>query len=320
MITGEKTALVFDIQRWSLHDGPGIRTVVFLKGCSLGCAWCSNPESQAKYAEIAYFQESCILCGNCIKNCPYNAIILEKGKLKIDFNICRKHCYSERNLDFPCVSECYAQALKIFGTKMSVEQVFNLVVKDEEIFRSSGGGMTLSGGEPLLNKQFCEAILRKSKQFGINTAVETAGFVASETIVQLVPYIDTLLYDVKHLNRIKHLEQIGFDNRVIINNAKLVADLKNSYNFKFCIRIPIIPGFNDTEAEVDGIVKFVDRELKTVDSIELLPYHRLGRGKYSCLGREYQLVDIKPPEVELMDTLNNIVDSYGYSTQLDNKG
>jgi pyruvate formate lyase activating enzyme len=320
MFSGEKSALVFDIQRWSLHDGPGIRTIVFLKGCSLRCPWCSNPESQATYAEIAYFKDSCILCGNCIKNCPYNAIAMDNDGLKINFDICRKNCFRDQIHNFPCTSECYAKALRIFGDRMTVDQVFDLVIKDEGIFRSSGGGMTLSGGEPLLHSQFCEAILKKVKKIGINTAVETAGSVSTDTITQLIPYIDTILYDIKHVDQLKHLTQIGFGNNLILKNAKLVAELKESYNFDFCIRIPIIPGFNDTTVEIENIVKFVDCELKTADSIELLPYHRLGRGKYSCLGRQYQLDDMKPPAELLMETLNEIVKNYGYSTHPNDKG
>lgn len=312
-----KTGNIFDIQRWSLHDGPGIRTIVFLKGCPLRCQWCSNPESQERYAEIGYFKDKCILCGYCQSACPYNAIDIQDSQLSINYQICRENCYAKKLSTFPCNEKCYSGALKTFGQGMTVDEVYDRVSRDIKIYHSSGGGITLSGGEPLLQWEFAAELLAKCQKNEINTAIETSGYATWESISSLLPKLDTVLYDIKHIDHNKHLYHIGYGNELILENAKKIAANQKQNGFKMVIRVPIIPDFNSSEDDMRQIAVFVKENLIDVDLIELLPYHRLGRNKYTCLGREYALYNVKPLPDEHIDVLREVIKQYGFKTQSD---
>jgi len=245
---------IFDIQKFSVHDGPGIRTIVFLKGCALRCRWCCNPESQKFEIQT----------------------MLQNGKEKV------------------------------IGRDVTVGEIIKTVKQDMPYYRRSGGGMTLSGGEMLCQSDFAYALLRSAKEAAINTAVETTGFAPFEKIEKLLPYIDTVLMDIKHTNSKKHKEFTTQPNELILENAVKIAEKAN----KLIIRVPVIPTFNDTEAEIADIAKFAS-SLKGVNEINLLPYHSFGRDKYEGLGRKYMMGDIPSPTDEKMQQLKKVAESYG---------
>ena len=238
---------IFDIQRFSIHDGPGIRTIVFLKGCPLRCRWCCNPESQNR--EI----ETMIVHGQ-----P-----------------------------------------KVMGKDVTVQEVMEIVERDRPYYARSGGGLTLSGGESLLQPDFAAALLRTAKGRGINTAMESTGCASFEVIEKVLPYLDTYLMDIKHTNSAKHKEFTGVPNELILKNAMKIAE---SGMTNLVIRVPVIPGFNDRVDEIESIARFASG-LKGVKKMHILPYHRLGQDKYEGLGREYLMHDIVPPTNEHMKML-----------------
>ena len=254
-----QTGRIFDIQRYSIHDGPGIRTIVFLKGCYLRCKWCCNPESQ-KY-EIQ--------------------TMLQNGKEKI------------------------------IGRDVTVAEVLDVVKQDMPYYRRSGGGMTLSGGEMLCQSEFAYALLKGAKEMAINTAVETTGFAPYEKIEKLLPYIDTVLMDIKHTDSAKHKEFTTQPNERILENAVKIAENAK----KLIIRVPVIPTFNETEAEIASIAKFAST-LKGVDEINLLPYHNYGKDKYEGLGREYPMGDVPMPADEHMQKLKAVAESFGLKCKI----
>ncbi|MBR6502234.1 MAG: glycyl-radical enzyme activating protein [Clostridia bacterium] len=250
---------IFDIQRFSTHDGPGIRTIVFLKGCALRCRWCCNPESQSYEIET----------------------MMQNGKPKV------------------------------MGRDVTVAEVLSEVTQDRPYYNRSGGGVTLSGGESLLQPDFAVALLKACKESGINTAIETTGFANADVIERFLPYLDTVLMDIKHINSEKHKEFTSQPNERILENAKLIASKAN----KLIIRVPVIPTFNDTVAEIAEIAAFAS-SLPNVDEIHLLPYHSMGRDKYTGLAREYKMGDIKSPTNELMEVLKQTAEQFGLKTYI----
>ena len=244
---------IFDIQRYSIHDGRGIRTIVFLKGCVLRCRWCCNPESQEYDIQT----------------------MMVDGKPKV------------------------------IGRDVTVAEVMEVVEKDRDYYRRSGGGLTLSGGESLCQPKFAKALLAAAKNRGINTAMESMGCAPYEVIEEILPYLDTYLMDIKHTDPAKHKEFTGRSNELMLENArKIAADRQTN----LVIRVPVIPTFNDTPEEIAGIARFADK-LPGVNKIHLLPYHRLGQDKYEGLSREYQMKDVLPPEPEQMQMLKKVVES-----------
>ena len=299
-VSGE--GVVFDIQRFSLHDGPGIRTLVFLKGCPLRCPWCSNPESQPSEPELFFHPERCIDCKNCLNTCPHGAITLEDGQLSFKRHLCR-NCGT-------CSSVCYAEARVIRGRRMSTESVIEEVMKDAPFYRNSGGGVTLGGGEPLAQADFAAALLKQSKTKGLHTVVETAGHVPWPQIEKVLPYTDIFLYDVKHMDPEKHRENIGMDNRLILGNLeKLVKKKKN-----VAVCVPLVPGFNDRATEIGAIARFAAG--LDIQEINLLPYHRLGEGKYRLLGRHYEFQAPRKLSEEEIDRLKNVAAAAGLKVKV----
>lgn len=267
---------VFNIQRYSTHDGPGIRTTVFLKGCPLRCFWCQNPESQSKQPVLMYKKHSCKLCGRCIKACVLGAIRIDGGELITERTICTT-CGA-------CVSACLAQARSIEGKTMTVNQVMTEVMKDFLIYMNSGGGMTLSGGDCEMQPEFAAALLETAQQQGIHTAVEITGAFPWETVKKVVAYADVILYDLKCMDETQHKEGTGISNMRILENAKnLVREKKEIY-----FRMPLIPSFNDSREVVEAVARFVrdDMGLSPADYLELLAYNNLGENKYACIDYE----------------------------------
>lgn len=279
---------IFNIQHYSVHDGPGIRTIVFLKGCPLSCKWCSNPESQQTRLELAFNSNKCIGiddCGRCIKVCPHGSLMSgADSKIKID----RKRCQT----CFSCAEECPSQALNVFGRLVSVNEVIKAVEADSMFYSRSGGGMTLSGGEPLLQSDFSYELVKEAKRRRINTAIETCGFAEWSAIEKVVHCLDSILFDIKSLDSGKHQQFTGVSNEKILANFKRLCE--SFPKLPKLVRTPLIPGFNDSIEDIKAIADF----LKDIPNIkyELLSYHRLGQPKYEYLDREYPLTDIRLDE------------------------
>lgn len=287
---------VFNIQRFSLHDGPGIRTIVFLTGCPLSCRWCSNPESQSIKPVLMYNPKECLHCGRCIQVCKKGAISLENPHF-IDHQKCTG-CGE-------CANVCPGGALIVKGKQMTVEQVIKELKKDATTFRRSGGGVTLSGGEPLLQHAFAAQILKACKAQGWHTAVETTGCVAKESIEEVIPYVDTVLMDIKHIDPDVHKAFTGVSNELILSNAPRISQISQTV-----VRVPVIPGFNHSIEAIEAITQFIKNQL-LVQTIHLLPYHNYGSNKYTLLGRDYALKDEKPLRPKDMETYKTIIESHG---------
>ena len=297
----QRQGMVFNVQKYSVHDGPGIRTIVFLKGCSLSCRWCSNPESQQREPELAFNAGRCLgvsKCGHCIMACPYGSITLgEDDKLRID----RSHCTA---CHMPCAAACPAQGLLVYGKQRTVDDVLNVVEQDMAFYARSGGGLTLSGGEPLLQGEFAVALLREARARRIKTAVETCGMVSAETVRAAAEYLNYVLFDIKHMDSAEHEAQTGLSNRHILENFRILAE--EFPDLPILARTPIIPGFNDSEQAVTAIAQF----LKPYDRVEyeMLPYHRLGTQKYQFLDRPVPMGEVKL-DAEHMNRLQAVAQS-----------
>lgn len=301
----EEEGIIANIERYAINDGNGVRTTVFTKGCYLRCKWCSNPETQLFDPEMSFFPDKCIACKNCERLCPYGAI---GDDLMADREIC-KEC-STMEHPFACTDKCYANCRKITGEKMTVKEVYDIVKRDVPFYEASGGGVTLSGGEPMAQPQFTYALLRTLTERWINTGIETCGYADREDYAKVVPYLDTIFMDIKHIDSKKHRLWTGQGNEKVLENVKLVDKMAGIYGNKFYIRIPVIPGFNDRVEEIEKTARFVAAECKNITGMELLPYHKLGRGKYYSLGRTYPLEDLKAPSAEHMEELNGLLAKY----------
>jgi len=300
----EIKGLIFDIKKFAVHDGPGIRTTVFLKGCPLSCWWCHNPESISPKPELVLFENKCIGCGECFKACPNNAHeILPDGKRVYH----RERCV----LCGKCTEVCYAEALVMEGREVTVEEVMEELRKDIPFYENSGGGITLSGGEPMAQHEFALAILKQCKAEGLHTAIDTSGQSAWQNYEKILPFVDLVLYDIKHIDDEKHKLYTGVSNKLILENLKKMGE----YGVPIEIRMPIIPGINDAKEYITRAVEFL-KGVKNITRIELLPYHKLGGSKYERLGREYKLAELEPPDKETMNQIAEWISSYGLKVHL----
>jgi pyruvate formate lyase activating enzyme len=268
--------VVFNIQSYSIHDGPGIRTVVFFKGCPLSCHWCSNPESQDARPELGVFKSLCKKCGRCVETCPNGAISLAPGGDPVTD---RTRCV----LCGACERACPHRVRKIYGRAVSATDLMQEIQKDAPFYVRSGGGVTFSGGEPTLQFDLLVDLLRECRARYIHTAVETCGFLKDDgKLDTLLSLVDLLLYDIKCIDDDKHRKLTGVSNETILRNARRIA----SSGGKMIVRVPLIPGFNANREDVEAIGDFV-LSLITVKEVNLLPYHELGSSKYGMLDREY---------------------------------
>lgn len=298
--------IIFDIQRFSIHDGPGIRTTVFFKGCPLSCAWCQNPESISRDKEILFNSRRCIGCKKCREVCREGAIDFEfAGRVR------REKC----NLCGKCVENCYANALRIAGREATVKGVLDEVKKDMPFYKNSGGGVTLSGGEPLLQSNFAAELLRACREAGINTCIETAGFAPWSSFEKVLKYTDFVLYDIKVMNAEKHQKFAGVKNEMILQNALRIAETSIPVDF----RMPLVPGHNDDEENIRETSEFLRKIAgikKEEPCIHLLPYHRLGVNKYGQLGKRYALAELKPLSKEEVNGVCEMFKKYGVKTEV----
>lgn len=303
-ISGKKNkkGFIFDLQRYSIHDGPGIRTLIFFKGCRLRCQWCSNPESWHTYPQILYDESACVQCGACIEVCPHQAISREGKQIVTDRNICQG-CGG-------CVDVCYYGARRIAGKYMSVDELVREIEKDTIFYRNSNGGITLSGGEVLMQADFAARLLKACKKDGFHTAIETCGLGKFSEIEKLLPYLDLVLYDLKHLDDEKHREQTGTSNAEILSNFKTLV----GKNVPVVPRLPIIPGLNDSPKDLENVCALLNElGLKKFD---ILSYHRLGMSKYAELGYDYTLKKLTPFSSGQLDEIMEFFESRGFEVNL----
>ena len=281
----ETAGTIFDIVKFSTHDGPGIRTAVFFKGCPLHCWWCHNPEGQFPISQLVYREERCIHCFSCVEACPNHAIQIIDGTPTILRDSCR--------LSGLCALVCQTKAREIAGKRLRVSDVMEEVEKDNIFYDESGGGVTFSGGEPYMQAAFLQNLLEACKEKGIHTAVETCGFVNAETLMATRPYVDLYLYDLKAIDNETHRKFTGVSNEIILKNLR---QLSRSHN-QVIVRFPVIPNVNDDDENVLRLGEFV-LSLGSVKEIDVLPYHELGVEKYKRLGMINRM-----PEVELLSSV-----------------
>jgi pyruvate formate lyase activating enzyme len=295
----ENRGLIFNIQKFSLHDGSGIRTLVFLQGCPLACRWCSNPEGQARLPVLAFDVNKCIgtvECDGCLQACAEKAIALsEDGRVRIERELC-DDCGK-------CADACPSMALTLMGRTMRVDEVMDVVEEDSSFYARSGGGLTLSGGEPLSQAGFAVELLKAARSRGIDTALETSGHCRWEDLKDVCGHVDQVFFDIKSVDGAKHEDYIGVGNRLILGNLRKLCE--HFPGLTVVVRTPIIPGFNDSPEDVAAVAAFV-KDLPGSRRHEILPYHGFGAPKYRQLGWEYPLGDLEPPTEEQMSRLREV--------------
>lgn len=302
----DEAVLVFNIQGYSIQDGPGVRTTIFLKGCPLKCLWCSNPESQTFCGDVLHTRSKCVKCFRCVNLCERGAITMPEDPYAEDAYPIVNHKLCADCDDHPCVKGCYESAFEDVGTLMTVDDLMERIEADAPFFRNSGGGVTLSGGEPLVHAEFCQALFEECKDNYVHTTIETTGYAPWEKIKPVLEYTDLVLYDIKHMDSEVHKDLTGVGNELILENLKkIVAETKASV----IVRIPVIPGLNDSDENMHATAAFA-REAG-VGIVHILPYHRMGMGKYEGLCRKYHIdEDMESPSDERMEEIQKIFQSH----------
>ena len=293
-----KSGIVFDFKKYSIHDGPGIRTTVFLKGCPLSCWWCHNPESISVEPAVLYRPERCIGCGACLKACPTKAISATPEGFFADPALC--------NGNGACADVCPSMAREKVGRLMTSREVLDVIRKDIPFYDESGGGATFSGGEPLLQPEFLWGLLKGCRKMGVRTAVDTTGFAQASILLETASRTDLFLYDLKHMDPEKHKTYTGVDNTLILENLRKLTES----GAKVAIRIPLIPGINDDAENIERTGSFVSG-LKNIVSVHVLPYHAAARNKYAKWGKSYRLPDTLPPSAEEQQAAAESLKSFG---------
>jgi pyruvate formate lyase activating enzyme len=296
------TGIIFNIQKYSIHDGPGIRTTVFLKGCPLSCWWCQNPESQLSGQEMIFWGDRCIGCGVCSTICLFDAIQIKNGipiTEKEKCILCGK-----------CIEKCPALAREMIGEKLTIEEVIKEIEKDLVFYEESGGGVTFSGGEPLKQPEFLEELLNGCREKKIHTAVDTSGYISWEILDKISPKVDLFLYDLKIMDSKKHQKYTGVSNEIILENLKKLS----SVHHNIFVRFPVIPGINDDYQNIKETGEFLS-SLK-ITQVNLLPYHYIGIDKYKRLGRTYKLITTQPPLEEKLSEISGILRKFNLNVKL----
>ena len=298
MITGT----ILNIQKFSIHDGPGIRTTVFLKGCPLNCSWCHNPESKKVKRELVFKGKNCIKCGDCVKNCPVFAVTSFNSDIAFNTEKCNK-CGK-------CEELCPGNAIEIIGKILSVEDLLKEIKKDIVFYNESGGGVTFSGGEALLQIDFLRSVLDAVKQSGIHIVLDTSGYAKTRDILSVINNVDLFLYDLKHMNDVVHRELTGVSNKLILENLKTIVSL----NKKVWIRIPILPGLNDDELNIKLTCDYL-KYLK-LEKTFLLPYTKLAEDKHSRLNMNYKHIGLHEPDENYMREIAEKFKYYGINVTI----
>ncbi len=300
--SGDVRGVVFDIQRFSIHDGPGIRTTVFLKGCPLRCLWCHNPESQSKRPELYFERDLCISCGNCVKACPNDAQAIVDTRRVID----RSSCAGTGD----CVESCYTNALVRKGTQMTAAEVLDEVSRDNALYTRSGGGITLSGGEPASQPGFAVEILRGAQRSGLHTAIETCGFARWDVLAEILEVTDLIMYDIKHMNTDRHRDAVGTGNELILSNLERIAGMQKD----IVVRVPLIPGINDGNSDLVDLANFLTGI--GMGELELIPYHEFAATKYEFIDAEYSLGDLQAYTPERLAAKRDVLGERGITATI----
>jgi choline TMA-lyase-activating enzyme len=300
----ERKALIFNVQKYNMYDGPGVRTLVFFKGCPLRCKWCANPEGLERKYQVMFKRDSCIDCGNCVSVCPAGIHTISKElKHEVMHNIdcigCRK-----------CEDVCNESAISIVGQVKTVSELMEIIEEDSPFYDVSGGGVTLGGGEVLMQPEFAANLLMACKQEGINTAIETCGHAKLESILQVAEFTDLFLFDIKHIDAERHYKLTGVHNERILKNLKELLRLR--YNVK--VRMPLLKGINDNQDEIRRVIEFLMpfRDYKNFKGIDLLPYHKLGVNKYTQLGMDYPIDGDPSLSSDELDIIERWIKKYDF--------
>jgi pyruvate formate lyase activating enzyme len=284
-----QSAIITNIQGFSIHDGPGIRTVVFFKGCSLSCRWCANPECLSGTPAIGFIRSLCANCGKCLEVCTNNAIRHTDGQHRIDYACC-KSCGD-------CQAQCYYGALVRYGKSMTLAEVWDAVRRDKMFYDESGGGVTVSGGEPLLRAEFVRGLFEMCRQEGIDTCVETCGCIDPDALLEIIPVTDHFLFDLKHMDSNVHKEYTGRFNDEILKNAALLVDQGADVIF----RQPLIPGVNDSIGNIEATAEFLNGLGRNARRLQIMPFHRMGQSKYRALNLVYTMEELGAADDEQVE-------------------
>ena len=298
-----QTGIIFDIKRYAIHDGPGIRTTVFFKGCPLTCPWCHNPEGIDRSPQVVYQKSKCIGCLECIAACPEKALCAGSNGIITDEALCN-HCGA-------CVDVCPAGARERVGRTETVDSLMEVIRKDVPFFDTSGGGVTFSGGEPLMQAEFLLEMLKACGKEDIHRALDTTGYTDSDTLKRLAPHIDLFLFDLKFMDPKKHRHYTGVSNEQILKNLETLA----RHGSRVIIRIPLIPGINDDEDNINTMVSFIDH-LPHIKTVHILPYHDFQKRKYDKFSMNYTARDVKPPAPQRVESIGKQLADRGLSVEV----
>ena len=296
---------LFNVQGYSIHDGPGIRTTVFLKGCPLTCAWCQNPESQQQGREVFFDAEKCQGCGQCVAVCPEGAIVLVDGKSVTD----RARCDGQG----VCATVCPSGARDIVGRRATAAEIFREVAADAIFYQRSGGGVTLSGGEPLAQPRLAEELFRLCKEAGFHTALDTCGFAKWEVAKRVLRYVDLVLFDFKHMDSVEHQRYTGVANELILANARRIH---HELGIELKARVPIVPGYNDSRENLEATARFIAVELSPTIHVHLNAYHAFGEAKHERLGRSLGSFASSAPGDQRMAEIAALFESFGLGVSI----
>jgi choline trimethylamine-lyase activating enzyme len=305
----ERKATIFNVQKYNMYDGPGVRTLIFFQGCPLRCKWCANPEGMIKKYRVMFKSNSCVNCGACVSVCPVGIHTISNESLKHEVN---------RNIECigcrKCVDACLNSALSIVGEVKTISELVEIVEEDRAFYEASGGGVTLGGGEVLMQPEAASSLLMACKQEGINTAIETCGYSKLESVLKVAEFTDLFLFDIKHINSDKHFELTGVRNEQILENLKEL--LRRKYKVK--IRMPLLKGVNDHKEDIEDIIKFLMpfKDYKNFKGIDLLPYHKMGVNKYKQLGIEYPIEGDPSLSNEDLNKIESWIKKYDLSVKV----
>lgn len=297
--------IIFDIKRYAIHDGPGIRTTIFMKGCPLNCWWCHNPEGISPNPELMYFEYKCIHCYTCSHVCPEKAITFDENETH---TVEREKC----TVCGICSNACPTSALKVVGQSISVGELLDEIEKDIQLYDNSNGGVTFSGGEPLFQPAFLKEILKACKDYYIHTAVDTSGYTSKEILRSLLPYVDLFLYDLKLFDEKKHLKYTGVSNKIIKENLSFLIEKGSN----IVLRFPVITYITDTDENVKGWMEFLSKmNINQIEEIDLLPYHDVSE-KFHRLGKEYKMKIHRAPSEETLKWIREEFESLGLRVKI----
>lgn len=299
----ERKATIFNIQKYNMYDGPGVRTLIFFQGCPLRCKWCANPEGMIRKPRIMFKSNMCVDCGACVDVCPVGKHVFSNETMKhevrrdIDCIGCNK-----------CVDACLKSALSVVGEVKTISELLEIVEEDRTFYEVSGGGVTLGGGEVLMQPEAASSLLMACKQEGINTAIETCGYAKLESVLKVAEFTDLFLFDIKHINSDKHFQWTGVRNEQILENLQEL--LRRKYNVK--IRMPLLKGVNDCQDDIENVMKFLTpfKDYKNFKGVDLLPYHKMGVNKYNQLGVEYPITGDPSLSNEDLDRIEGWIKKY----------